>query len=199
MVADIRLSALDVLTWLLSVSGPETVSGPGAWYKTTKCFLTLLKWHVEPPSEQAGKSGAVKKGWSNTKVSGPSEDSRHVAKTIQAFATFLWIGLEPPDEEAIRAEWRAQAQAWFPLTNTWLHMIPNKPKAYAHLNLFGPLPDDENAMLEDRDDRQKIFVKYFKSAVDDGLQLARKEQGEIGRAAKGLEKALRDGLKDYDG
>lgn len=199
MVAEIRMSALDVLDWLLSVVGIEIVSGPGAWFKTIKCFLTLLKWHERPTSAQNGKVAVAKKGWSTTKVSEPAGDSHHVSKTIQTFAAFLWTGLEPPDEEALGAETQAQAQGCFPLTHTWLHTIPTKPKAYAHLNLFGPLPDDENAMLEGRDERQELFAEKFKSAVENGLQWARKEQGEVGRAARGLEKALKDGMKDYDG
>jgi pre-rRNA-processing protein IPI1 len=198
MAAEIRYSSLDVLSWLLSVAGTSVVSGPGAWFKTIKCFLTLLKWSVGPPG--AAKPGqTTAKGWSTMKVSNPTGDTKAVAKTVQSLAEFLWTGLEPPDEDAIRDERRALAQAYFPLAHTWLHMIPSKPNAYAHLHLFGALPDEENAMLEGRDERQEVFAEHFMPAVERGLEWARREQGEVGRAAKALERTVRDGLKNYDG
>ncbi|KAI9044876.1 IPI1/TEX10 family protein [Aspergillus affinis] len=49
LAADVRLSTLDVLEWLVDVAGEEVVSAPGGWVKLLKCFLALLGWPTPDP------------------------------------------------------------------------------------------------------------------------------------------------------
>lgn len=49
LAADVRLSTLDVLEWLVDVAGEEVVSAPGGWVKLLKCFLALLGWQTPDP------------------------------------------------------------------------------------------------------------------------------------------------------
>ncbi|MBE7181804.1 MAG: hypothetical protein INR71_11470 [Terriglobus roseus] len=44
IVADIRSTGLDFLTWLLAAAGNETVSCRGGWVKTLHCFMSVLAW-----------------------------------------------------------------------------------------------------------------------------------------------------------
>lgn len=52
MAADIRSTSLDVLGWLLSTAGDETVGSAGGWVKTMKCFLSVLGWNMDDSSHQ---------------------------------------------------------------------------------------------------------------------------------------------------
>ena len=200
MASDIRSSSLDILDWVLSVAGEETVSTPGGYVRTLKCFLSVLAWNVEKTSngsinQQGQTTGG---GWSQSAMSKAGIESKLLAKTLQTFTRFISIALAPPDREVEQAEFRVEAHKWFPLTHTARHMIPTKPSAYGYLNLFGSPQDEDSAAYEDREERQEVFVRKFKAAIDRGLEWARKEQGEVGRAAKGLDKAVHGGLEGYE-
>lgn len=201
MAADVRSSGLDVLNWLLEVAGEEVVSCAGGYVRTLKCFLSVLGWNADSnPSNPSSKQHTTTAGgWSNTTVSKSSNDAKLLARTLTTLTRFISTALAPPDLAAFKAREAARAQKWFPLTHTWRHTIPTKSNAYGHLNLFGPPPDEDGAAYEDREERVEIYVRRFKMSIERGLDWARKEQGEVGRAAKGLERAVREGVEGYEG
>lgn len=102
--------------------------------------------------------------------------------------------MSPPDLALQERQLQAEAQKWFPLTHMHFHRISRKSNPYAYLNLFGPPPDEDGASYEGYDERREVYVRRFQAAVERGLEWARKEQGEVGRAAKGLESTLKQGL-----
>ncbi|KAF2092491.1 Pre-rRNA-processing protein ipi1 [Rhizodiscina lignyota] len=200
MAADIRSSGLDVLNWLLSTAGEDVVSSAGGYVRTLKCFISVLAWNIEkgshPSVKQATQSAG---GWSSTALSKPATDPKLPGKTLQSFALFISAALSPPDRDAFEKRLAVDAQAWFPLTQTAQHMIATRSNAFGYLNLFGAPLDEDGAAYEDREERQEMFVRRHKGSIEMGLQWAKKEQGEVGRAAKALEKAIRDGLEGYEG
>jgi pre-rRNA-processing protein IPI1 len=52
-------------------------------------------------------------------------------------------------------------------------------------------------MYDDAEARKRAFDDAAVRAVARGIQAAKKEGGEIGRAASGLEKALVDGMGEF--
>jgi pre-rRNA-processing protein IPI1 len=71
-------------------------------------------------------------------------------------------------------------------------MISNRPAPYAYLNLFGQPRDAEGEMYESREDRMRVFADQFHSVVERGVENARKEGGEVGRASASVLKVLRE-------
>lgn len=173
---DIRVSAIDFLSWLTKAAGEELVSTAGGWYKTLECFITILAW----------KAADVNK-WSS-KVSLGS-DAKTTAHVMQVFAEFLQCGLlshELSDNgtaDMIRMD-------EFPLLHTSRHMMPTKSNTYAYLNLFGPPLDLENQILEEREERLRVFDGQFATIVDLGISAVKKEGGELGRMSGVLTKTL---------
>ena len=68
---------------------------------------------------------------------------------------------------------------------------------YAYLNLFGQLRDAEGDFYDTREDRYRIFSESFAAAIGRGVENARKEGGEIGRASATVSKVLRE-ARTYD-
>ncbi|KAF2273293.1 rRNA processing protein Ipi1 [Westerdykella ornata] len=185
LAADIRISSLDVLEWLLRVAGDEVVSCAGGWVKMLKCFLGLLGWQ----NNSSGK-------WSVTQSFGKAGgDAKVQVKQINALASFLRCGLVPSQKEAALAG----EGSMFPLWQTQHHMLSERSNAYAHLNLFGAARDEEAEMYEDREDRQRVFHERAEAAVVVGLEQATKAGGELGRAAAQLRRVIREGMADYNG
>lgn len=186
LAAEIRLFAVDVLSWLLQIAGLEVVSCAGGWYKTLNCFLSILGWHTPD---------AVK--WSSNRANfGKSgSEGRPMARTLLALAEFLHAGLDPVSAETLCGRNEGLYDG-FRLWSSDQHQISPKSNAYGYLNLFGMPKNDETEMLEDRDDRRRIFDASFRAPVEMGLEGAIKEGGEVGRAAATLTKAMRDGAKD---
>lgn len=110
--------------------------------------------------------------------------------------SFLRAGLTPPNSATQQQRLQAEAQISFPLTQTYRHVIPNRSNPYAYLSLFGPPPDEDGASYEGFEERRDVFLRRFQAPVGRGLDWARKEQGEVGRAAKGLERILTDALPE---
>jgi pre-rRNA-processing protein IPI1 len=182
---DIRVFALDVLEWLLSVAGDEVVSCTGGWVKMLKCFLGLLGWQTAA----AGK-------WSTTKsFSKAGGDAKLQVKQINMLASFLKAGIVPSQTEAQIYT----GSNVFPLWQTEHHLLPQYSNAYAHLNLFGTIRDEESEMYEDREDRQRVFHEKAEAAITVGLVQATKGGGELGRAAAQLRRVVKDGMADYHG
>lgn len=181
LASEIRIFGLDVLDWLLGVAGDEVVSCAGGWVKMLKCFLSLLSWQSEATSK-----------WSAPKSFGRS-DSKIQVKQMIALTAFLRTGLfyAQASASAITSE------SDFPLWQTEHHVLSERSNAYAHLNLFGAVRDEEAEMYEDREDRQRVFHDRAETAVVTGLEQATKGGGELGRAAAQLRKVVKEGMADF--
>ena len=114
-----------------------------------------------------------------------------MARTLLALTEFVQAGIGPELAEFSHNEDEG-LHVHFPLWFSGQNLLPQKSNAFGYLNLFGMPKDDETEMLEDRDDRRRVFDTSFRPAVEMGLEGARKEGGEVGRAAAALTKALRE-------
>nr|OQO25205.1 hypothetical protein B0A51_07967 [Rachicladosporium sp. CCFEE 5018] len=183
---DIKLSSLDVLDWLIEAQPESIVSCAGGWVKTLETFGKLLSW-----TGAEGTTGSLTGDgkWSATKPTVSLGSSKLLVHQLNTLTTFLNAGLVRPvrneDLLAIQA-----AQCW-PLWHFEAHLMPTKSNAYGYLNLFGKPRDTESEMYEDPEERQEAFVTsgMYRAFVQ-GVTEARKEGGEVGRAAAGVAKAL---------
>ncbi|RMZ79013.1 hypothetical protein DV737_g3649, partial [Chaetothyriales sp. CBS 132003] len=170
---DIRISSIDILSWLIGAAGQELVSSSGGWFMTLECLTTVLGWR----SVDAGRWTASKPSIGNSKTT---------TKTVMVLAEFLKTGLlEQADNDNVGV-----IAVQFPSWHLHFHQIPGKSNAYGYLNIFGPPPDEKNQMLEDREDRLRCYNASFAALVNDGIAISRKEGGELGRAAGILVKVL---------
>lgn len=192
LAADVRVSAVEVLSWLVDVAGAQVVSCAGGWIKTMNCFLSVLGWHTEESSK-----------WSSTRASfgKAGTQGKPMLKVLSALAEFLDAGIGKPDEDEAmdddddNNDNSPDSGNWaFPLCHTEQHMIPTTSVPYAYLNLFGKPRDEEGEMYETREDRYRVFANRFMKAVERGLENARKEGGELGRASSGASKVLREAV-----
>ena len=183
LVADIRKTALDVLSWLLDTAGIELVSSPGGWIKTLECCSTLLNW----------KDLTTGDVWTASKTHFRT-DTKAIARAMQVVDELLNVGLVPKDEDKENSQ---PSTASFPLWDTISHQIPNKANAYGYLNLFGKPVDNESQMLEDREERLTTFDDRFKSGFLAGIDGAKREGGDIGRVSGQLSKTLTAAYKDH--
>ncbi|KAH8689564.1 putative rRNA processing protein Ipi1 [Talaromyces proteolyticus] len=188
LAADIRLSAVEVLGWLVDTAGSEIVACAGGWIKTLNCFLSLLGWHTEESAKWSSNRSSFGKAGS---------EGRPMVKALQVLAEFLRAGIGKEEEETDTDELQnnhiLSDQLYFPLDlSVQQNMIPNRPAPYAYLNLFGQPRDAESEMYESREDRLRVFADKFRRAVERGVENARKEGGEVGRASAGVSKVLRD-------
>ena len=117
---DIRLSSVDILSWLVGIAGQEVVSCAGGWYKTLECFTTILGWR----SADLGN-------WASSKPL--LGDSKSTAKVMIVLAEFLEAGLF---ETSGNGDANPFAKN-FPMWQLECHQIPVKSNAYGYLNLFG--------------------------------------------------------------
>ena len=184
LAPDIRTDALALLEWLLEVAQEDVITSPGGWVKTLNCFMSMMGWAVS--------SGSTK--WTSASKASFGKGGQSLPRQLLMLACFIRAGLTNPEAVPLPV-----GGGMFPLWEVERHMIPTRSNAYAHLNLFGSLRDEEGEMYIDREDRQRVFHKCFQSAVEIGIESARKEAGEAGRAAAVLTKALRDGMSDYAG
>ncbi|KAJ5249237.1 Pre-rRNA-processing protein ipi1, partial [Penicillium chermesinum] len=187
LAADIRVSAVEVLSWLVEAAGEQVVSCAGGWIKTLNCFLSVLGWHTEESAR-----------WSSSRASFGKSGSqgRPMVKVLGVLAEFLDAGIGAPEasrgDAGSAQEDPSVASAWpFPLSHTGHHMVSESSAPYAYLNLFGKPRDEEGEMYETREDRYRVFTARFMPAVDRGLKSAREEGGELGRASSGVTKVLK--------
>lgn len=189
LAADIRVSSVEILSWLLSAAGNELVSCAGGWIKTMNCFLSLLGWHSEESSK-----------WSSNRASFGKAGSKGtpMVKALLAFSEFLRAGIGPEDEDEdtdSEAELDSTTTAWnFPLCQTSQHMLPSKSSPFAHLSLFGHPRNEEGEMYETREARYRVFAQKFQGPVARGIDAARKEGGELGRASSVAAKVLKQAI-----
>ncbi|KAL8903001.1 MAG: hypothetical protein Q9171_007544 [Xanthocarpia ochracea] len=186
LAADIRSSASDMLAWALDCAGDALVSCAGGWVKTLKSLIIMQGWPV----------ASTPQAWSSMKTSfgKPGSDVKTLAKSLNTMASFLQAGLH--DNRYVEER---QSSSWgWPLNNVEQHMISRRSNCYAYLNLFGLPLDAESQIYEDRSDRQRVFAQKFQKAIERGLEAAKQEAGEVGRAAAGVQKVISDGMKDFD-
>ncbi|PKX96148.1 IPI1/TEX10 family protein [Aspergillus novofumigatus IBT 16806] len=188
LAADIRVSAVEVLAWLVDVAGAEVVSCAGGWIKTLNCFLSVLGWHTEESSKWSGSRASF--GKSGAK-------GQPMVKVLAALAVFLQAGIGRPDDmmDSSDEDSAMGVPGWeFPLCHAALHMLPQATAPFVHLNLFGQPRDEEGEMYETREDRYRVFENRFLGAVQRGLEGARSEGGEVGRASAGVSKVLKEAI-----
>ncbi|ODH22192.1 hypothetical protein ACO22_05559 [Paracoccidioides brasiliensis] len=187
LAADIRLSSVEIISWLIATAGREVVSAPGGWIKTLNCFLSILGWHTEESTK-----------WSLNKASfgKAGSDGKPMVRTLQILAEFLRSGIGPAednpdlDEDDLR-----DSKDWaFPLTQTDQHVLPTKSAPFAYLTLFGQPQNEEGEIYETREDRFRVFKEKFLSAVERGVNSTRQEGGEVGRASASLKKVLHEAM-----
>lgn len=172
---DIRLSAVEFLSYLIKVAGDELVCSPGGWYQTLECFTTVLGWRSTDSSK-----------WSANKASFGG-DVKSTARIMAVLAEFLRKGLV--SDTNLDSDSNALATD-FPLWQRKALAIPSKSNAYSYLNLFGPQTEPDNQMLEDQDDRLEVFSKKFEAVILAGVDAAKQEGGELGRSSGLLVKTL---------
>ncbi len=185
LAAEIRTDALAALEWLLEVAQEDVITCPGGWVKTLRSFMSMMGW--------ATSSGSTK--WTSASKASFGKAGKAFPRQLLVLSQFLKAGLVECEAEGVVPV----SGALFPLWDVEKHMIPTRSNAFAHLNLFGSSRDEEGEMYIDREDRQRVFEKRFQAAVLSGVENARKEGGEAGRAAAVLTKVLRDGMADYSG
>ncbi|KAJ5657371.1 Pre-rRNA-processing protein ipi1 [Penicillium longicatenatum] len=187
LAADIRVSSVEVLSWLVEAAGEQVVSCAGGWIKTLNCFLSVLGWHTEESAR-----------WSSSRASFGKSGSqgRPMVKVLGALAEFLEAGVGEPGTVNVEQQIDENVDsAWpFPLCQTGHHMISDSSTPYTYLNLFGQPRDAEGEMYETREDRFRVFATRFLPAIDRGLKSAREEGGELGRASSGVSKVLKGAL-----
>jgi len=187
---DIRSTSFDIFEWLLSVAGADVVGSAGGWVRTWKGLLAQLSWGVDEKGNGTVGNGTAGKN---------KEEIGVYAKALRALESFLRVGFAAP---AVDMDERDAARTWFPLVHTERHLLP-KPggpvrKAYVdRLHLFGPLPDEDEEMYDDLEERQRVFHKRGQAAVVVGVRQAKQIGGPVGRAAGLVEKAVEEGMEGF--
>ena len=185
---DIRLSSLDVLDWLLDNNGEAIMSIAGGWVKTLRTFQNLLSWHSRAPT--GTKTNGAGGTWTSSKPSSSMGSNKLLVRQLQVLSHLLTAALTKPKADPEAAARRA-AQL-FPLWHTDAHMLPTKSNPFGYLNLFGAPRDVESEVYDDADERSEIFNELgLLDAFKVGVTEAKREGGEVGRAASQVDKALR--------
>lgn len=198
LAADIRSSATDLLHWAIKTCPSELVSCTGGWVKTLKCLLTVLHWHVSSVTPGKGASTRAN-AWSSSQappLGKHGSEGKISVKTLNVLAAFLSAGFR--EEHDADAGGTYYAKWPFPLRHVEAHMLPNRSNAFTRLNLFGPPRDEESEMYLNREERQRIFQKRFMATVSRGIEAAKREGGEVGRAAAGVAKVLAEGMEGFE-
>lgn len=186
---DIRISSLDFLDWLLEISPVAVVSNSGGWVKTLRTFQNLLSWNTATMTE---KITTVNGTWSNSKPSGNLGSSKLLVRQLISLSRLLTAGLRRPTLDHERRVAARQASANFPLCHQTSHMLPKKSNPFGYLNLFGAPRDVESEVYEDAEERVEVFIELgMAEAFRHGVSEAKKEGGEVGRAAASVDKALK--------
>lgn len=181
LASEIRDDSLNVLDWLLTVSGDAVVKCPGGWVKTLNSFMSMLGWTLDK---------SVSKWSAESKVTFSNKTNRNFARQLVVLAKFLKAGLE--DEIVI--ERRTLNEIKFdPRT----YMIPTMSDPFGYLNLFGPPRDEDGTAYMDSVSRRRVFHARFLAMVEKGAEDARKMGGETGRAGSALLKVVHEGMVLY--
>ncbi|KAI1379842.1 Pre-rRNA-processing protein IPI1 [Hypoxylon crocopeplum] len=182
---EVKDDGLNYLEWLLDVAGEDVVSGAGCWVKPLRDFMSVLGWTVKIAPATAAKSG-----WTSAPRTtfGAKKYGQSFPRQMLVLAKFLEVGFKP-----------GMPTPWAP--NDWfgnISRVPRTPDPFGYLGLFKPPRDEDGEVYRNREDRQDVFHKRFRAAVEAGVDMAKKEGGMAGRAAATLDQALRDGMDDYE-
>ncbi|OJJ04974.1 hypothetical protein ASPVEDRAFT_197905 [Aspergillus versicolor CBS 583.65] len=203
LAAEVRLSSVEILGWLLSVAGEEVVGVAGGWVKTLNCFLSVLGWHVQAADSKWTSAKPIPSGSGPGSGSGAKSSfgkagakGRPQVRFLAVLAEFLDAGIGSEDSSMEDGDDESRylfgGEAAFPIVQFQSQMIPSSVAApYLYLNLFGAPRDEEGEMYETREDRWRVFEsRGFLAAVERGVEGARSEGGEVGRASAGVTKVL---------
>ena len=163
--------------------------------KTLKCLLTVLHWRTASVTSGKGAAAGVN-AWSSSRASTlgkQGSEGKIPIKTLNVMAALLSAGFK--EEHDADADGTYLEKWPFPLRHVEAHMLPKHSNAFTHLNLFGPPRDEESEMYVNREERQRIFQKKFHAIVSSGIEAAKREGGEVGRAAAGVAKVLVEGME----
>ena len=183
---DIRSSSIDILEWLLVAAGQELVSSPGGWLKFLKAFLQIFGW-----SEDARTASS----WSVNKTATTKlgNDTKGPVKSLYGLASFLRVGLLEP------ACADQPEKSVFPIIPYQTHLLHSKrSNAFGYLNLFGAPKDADSQIYEDYEARQRVFHTRFRKPIENGLEAAKREGGEVGRAAASVRKVIKEGMEGFE-
>jgi pre-rRNA-processing protein IPI1 len=187
---DIRDDSLNLLEWILDIAPLTLVSCPGGWLKLMATFGVLLGWKPEDSTIKITTAVPGAKGWTaaSTAALGATKGGALRAHQVQLLAKFLEAGLrpEPPVPLNPRDYWNN------------LYRLPRQPNPFVYLNLFGTPREGDSEMYADRRARQRVFGTKWYTAVMRGMEEAKKEGGAVGRAASELDRALLDGMDDFE-
>lgn len=206
LAAAMRNSSLEVLDWAIDAAGQDLVAGPGGWLKVLKTFSVNLAWSRDDPQSANPTTTSTSAGWTSSSRTdynrGAGTKDKVFIHALQTLSSFLHTGLVSTFGEEDGAEWEAnQARRNWPLRHTHCHMMPKTPNAYGYLQLFGPSSAHDrewSQSLRSRGARQEEFHKRFRTAFEAGVRALKQEGGEIGRAAAKVEKAMVDGMSDFE-
>lgn len=182
LAVDIRNDAVNTLEWLLENAREDTVTCPGGWVKTLNAFMSMMGWAVS--------SGSTK--WSSSTKVSFGKGGRAFPKHLITLAQFLRVGLGEDDKDL-----ETERSITFPVWDVGVHAIPVSSNSYSYLNIFGPGRDEEGEMYTERESRQRVFKERFHETIERGIESAKKEGGEVGRAAAILGKAVADGMNGF--
>ncbi|KAI0172472.1 Rix1 complex component [Hypoxylon sp. FL1284] len=184
---EVKDDGLNYMDWLLDVAGEDVVSGAGCWVKPLRDFMSVLGWTVKvvPATTVTAKSG-----WTSAPRTtfGAKKYGQSFPRQMLVLSKFLEVGFRP----GVPTPWTSK---------DWVNSIGNVPRTpdpFGYLGLFKPPRDEDGEIYRNREDRQDIFQKRFMGAIEDGVDMAKKEGGTAGRAAAALDQALKDGMGDYE-
>jgi len=197
---EIRISSLDVLDWLLDSNGEAAVSVPGGWVKTLRAFQNLLSWqqHSAPGTGVSAGGGAGKWTSATPGKTNVSSSNKLLVHQLTSLSKLLTAGLTPsPTDPSFLADFAASV---FPLRHALAHAMPRKSNPYGYLNLFGAPRDAEGEVYDTPEERTRVFEELALHEVfGKGVAEAKKEGGEVGRAASAVDKALRLAIRSEEG
>ncbi|KAI2634819.1 Pre-rRNA-processing protein IPI1 [Hypomontagnella submonticulosa] len=182
---EVKDDGLNYMEWLLEVAGEDVVSSAGCWVKPLRDFMSVLGWTVKVTPATATKSG-----WTSAPRTtfGAKKYGQSFPRQMLVLSKFLEMGFKP-----------GMPTPWTP--NDWfsnISRVPRTPDPFGYLGLFKPTRDEDGEIYRNREDRQDIFQKRFRAAVEAGVDMAKKEGGTAGRAAATLDQVLKDGMSDYE-
>jgi len=146
--------------------------------------MSMMGWAVS--------SGTTK--WTSTAKTSFGKGGKAFPKQLMVLARFLKVGV---GRNVIETNFERGSQ--YPLWDMGLHMIPLQSNPYTHLNLFGPGRDEEGEIYTERESRQRVFRHRFQASIEKGVENAKREGGEVGRAAAVLERTLAESMNDFAG
>lgn len=186
---DICASALDLLDWLLRIAPSAIVSSSGGWVKILRAFQNLLSWHGDSKVTTLTTNNGT---WSNTRPAAGTGHGKLLVHQLTTLSQLLTVGLSKPSLQREHQVAAKRAAGLFPVWHMDAHTLSRKSNPYGYLNLFGAPRDAEGEVYEEPEARIEVFTELgLHEAFAFGVSEAKKEGGEVGRAAATVDKALK--------